>query len=161
VKFRLKDGTIPVNLALVVVNEDSLISNSLGIALFNQLPVSTGYNYVISKTGYANSEGTFNLDRDTTIDVAMEVATASTAIPANNGKVKLWPNPVGEVLSLYLPGESPDKFIRVTDLMGREIYHQKFENNVLKINVNNYRPGIYVIQTFSGADQATLFFIKI
>ncbi len=69
VKFRLKNGATPVNGATVTVEEQSLVSNSLGMATFSQLPVSIEYSYNISKTGFNDEAGSFYLTNDTTIDV--------------------------------------------------------------------------------------------
>ena len=76
VKFRLKNGTSPVNGATVTVGEQSLVSNSLGMATFSQLPVSAEYSYTISKTGFNDETGSFYLTTDTTIDVVMGLKTA-------------------------------------------------------------------------------------
>ena len=159
-KFRLKEGTTPVNMVMVVVNEDSLFSTSLGITTFNQLPVSTSYTYLITKDGYVQQDGAFYLTRDTTIDVAME-AKATTGFPTEDVmKMECWPNPVDDVLNLYLPGDYSDIILHITDLQGIEVHYQKIDRNNLKIDVKNYPSGTYILQTSSGNVHTTHFFIK-
>jgi hypothetical protein len=159
-KFVLKKATTPVNMVMLVVNEDTLFSNSLGIATFNQLPVSTGYTFLLKKDGYMQKEGAFYLTRDTTIDVAMEIKTPTVLVPENGMKTEFWPNPVDDVLNLTLPGDYTDKIVRITDLRGIEVLYQKIDRNNLKIDVKNYPSGTYILQTISGDVHTTQFFIK-
>ncbi len=85
VKFRLKNGAAPVNGATVTVGEQSLVSNSLGMATFQQLPVSNEYSYTISKTGFNDEAGSFYLTKDTTIDVVLGLKTAVDPAEQNGG----------------------------------------------------------------------------
>lgn len=160
VKIRLKYGTAPVNLATVIVNEDTITSSALGIATFNQLPVSAEYTYTVEKASYAIKEGVFYLSGDTTIDVAMD---KQTALPPNAGnplKVEFWPNPVENVLYLTLPGNYNDKMVRISDIRGIEVHQQKADKNTEEINVRKLPPGTYILQITSGDLQSTQFFIK-
>ena len=160
VKFRLKDGTTPVNLAVVIVNDDSLITNSLGIALFIQLPLSANYSYTISKSGYSGEEGEFYLTGDTTIDITLEVISAMQEIDANESRIIFWPNPVQDVLNFYLSGDITDSYLRITDLTGRNFCNQKIENNTFSILLKDYPPGVYIIHVIHLKMPATQLFIK-
>jgi hypothetical protein len=160
VKIRLKYGTAPVNLATVIVNEDTITSSALGIATFNQLPVSAEYSYTVKKAGYAIKEGVFYLSGDTTIDVAMDKQTALPPDAENSLKVEFWPNPVENALHLTLPGNYNGKMVRITDLSGIEILQQKADKNTLEINVRKLPPGSYILQITSGELQSTQVFIK-
>jgi hypothetical protein len=92
-KFRLKEGTTPVNMAMVKVDADSMLTNSLGIALFNDLPVSVEYAYTITRDGYIWTEGSFYLTRDTTNDVAMDRRTSVNEPVYNGLRTTCWLNP--------------------------------------------------------------------
>lgn len=160
VKFRLKKGTVPVNLALVVLNSDSLLTNSLGIALFKELPLSSEYAYHVSRTGLKEQEGSFYLTGDTTLDMNMEVVTGLTEFPVNGDKNKFWPNPVHDELHVYLSGSQPADYIRIINSMGREVYRQKIETENFIIDVKNYLPGVYILQSISGKVSSTHYFVK-
>jgi hypothetical protein len=43
-KFRLKEGTKPINKAFVSIGSDSIESNNLGISLFSEMPVNKEYS---------------------------------------------------------------------------------------------------------------------
>jgi beta-mannanase len=159
-KFYLKAGASPLNLASVVIDEDTVISNSLGISLFNQLPVSTSYTYLITKDDYNQKEGTFFLTGDTAIDVAISIKTANTEVPEEGTKAEYWPNPVDDLLNVYLPGSNSGKIVRIMDLQGVELSKQVIDKNNLQLYVKNFPSGIYILQTISGEVQTSQFFIK-
>ena len=52
VKFRLREGSTPVNRVWVRVEEDSLLSDALGMAKFVQLPIFGLYAYSTYREGY-------------------------------------------------------------------------------------------------------------
>jgi len=161
VKFRLKSGTTPVNLALVVVNSDSLTTNSLGIALFRHLPVSENYNYKISKQGFVTEEGSFVLATDTTLDFSMQIQTGLPNLNDETGKLFVWPNPAQDRLNIYLSGGPAGGTVQITDLRGAVMYHGDSKDDLLRLDIREYSPGVYIIQVLSGEAQITQYFIKI
>jgi hypothetical protein len=160
-KFRLKEESTPVNLALVKVNEDSLITNSLGIALFQELPIPASYTFRISKNGYLTKEGSFYLTRDTTIDIEMKVITAIKEFPAKDEMIRIWPNPTKDILNIHLPGDFSEKAILITDLTGREILSHQTAQSRFEINVRNFPAGIYLLRVITRKAQSTQYFIKV
>ncbi|MFZ5940563.1 MAG: T9SS type A sorting domain-containing protein [Bacteroidota bacterium] len=62
-------------------------------------------------------------------------------------KIRLWPNPAGEVVYLYLPGEVSESEVDMYDLSGRLIRSWKFgEGNPVALNTDGCRPGCYLIR---------------
>jgi hypothetical protein len=160
-KFKLKTETLsPITQARVVLNEDTLLTNALGIATYNQRPVPAYYTYLITKDGYEQNEGSFYLTRDTIIDVTMLVKIIDQVVPENEMQAEFWPNPVSDVLNLDLPGDYSDKIVRITDLKGIEVHNQKIDKNRFEINVKKYPSGTYILQIISGDRQTTQYFIK-
>jgi hypothetical protein len=158
-KFRLQNGAKPVNGATVTVGEQSLVSNSLGMATFAQLPVSTEYSYVVSKTGYNEEAGSLYLAKDTTIDLEMGLKTA--LYPAEQeGTLKIWPNPAGDRINISFPGAQNEGSLRITDLGGHEVYNRKQENHSITLDVKDYAPGMYIIHFEAGNETETGYFIK-
>ena len=84
VKIRLKEGTTPVNNVMVKLGEDSLLSSSLGLAKFLQLPIGQTYSYIATRENYVTKEGDFYLLTDTTIDVSMQL-TSSVGFEIRSG----------------------------------------------------------------------------
>ena len=159
VKFRLKNGTTPVNGATVTVGEQSLVSNSLGMATFSQLPVSNEYSYTISKTGFNDEAGSFYLTQDTTIDVVMGLKTAVNPLKKAEA-LKIWPNPADEQINISFPAFTNEVSLRITDLGGHELYNRKLENHSLTLDVKDYMPGMYIIHFVAGNETKTGYFIK-
>jgi hypothetical protein len=159
-RIRLRDGTAPVNNAMVIAHEDTLISNALGDALFNRLPVPASYPYLIRKTGYEAVEGSAYFTRDTTLNIAMVVQSTGTGPQMTENTVQCWPNPVTDQLHITLPGNHALKSIHITDLKGIELDQLKTDDLTVSINVSGYPPGIYLLQVFTGTFQFTRYFFK-
>jgi hypothetical protein len=159
VKFRLKNGTTPVNGATVTVEEQSVISNTLGMATFTQLPVLNDFSYTISKTGFNDEAGTFYLTGDTTIDVILGIKTA--ADPAEqDGELKIWPNPADDQVNISFPVSQNEVFVRITDLAGRGMDNRGPESHSFTLDVRDYPPGMYIIHFTAGTKTKTGYFIK-
>jgi hypothetical protein len=160
IKFWITEGLAPVDYALVRINGDSIITTTLGLAHFRQLPVSVSYNYTITKPGYYDITGELFLAQDTIIYITMETWTEDTEEFQDVSSIKIWPNPVRDFLYLSVPDVSQKLTIRITDLMGKEIHSQTIENNNLRINIRNFVPGMYILKLHSSAAQTARVFIK-
>ena len=159
VKFRLKNGATPVNGATVSVEEQSLVSNSLGMVTFTQLPVSTEYGYIVSKTGFNEEAGSFYLTKDTTIDVGMGLKTA-VDLAEQTEILKIWPNPADDRITISFQGTQKEGSLRITDLGGHEVYNRRQEDHSLILDVKDYAPGMYIIHFVAGNETETGYFIK-
>jgi len=159
-RFDLKEDITPVNNALVIVNGDSVLSNAIGLALFNQLPAAANYNYSITKDGYIQKEGDLFLATDTTIQILMQTHGTSTEKISNNESFKFWPNPVRDILYIHIPENYNEKTIKITDITGYDIHYQKIDQDLTKIDVKQYQVGIYIINIYSNEGQTFRLFIK-
>lgn len=159
-KFRLKEGMAPLNNALIILNGDSLLTNSLGIALFKQLSIPDSYNYVISKAGFRTMEGSVYLAGDTTVDLTIDKLVQLAEAGTNIYQIRIWPNPVKEFLHCSIPENSPGKIIKITNIYGDEIFSHKVENTTISLNVKDYPEGIYLIQLLTNDNQSIQIFIK-
>ncbi len=141
-KIRLREGSTPVNKALVIVNEDSLVSSSLGLAKFRQLEVNQEYSYSVSLNGYKDREGLFYLQTDTTIEVAMEKIV--DGLPrSHKEEVQIWPNPVHDILKLRHSGLYEKASI--CDLSGRPVKTLELRLQECSIPVGALEPGYYLL----------------
>ncbi|MBL7112665.1 MAG: T9SS type A sorting domain-containing protein [Bacteroidales bacterium] len=160
VKFNLTEDITPVNNALVVVNGDSVLSNAIGLALFDDLPIAAYYSYLITKDGYEQRGGDFFLETDTTIQISMQAIQNNTEGLSDRGKIKFWPNPVHDLLYLNIPETFIENTIRITDITGNDLYNQKNKYGLLRINVMDYPAGVYIINIYSNESQTSHMFIK-
>ena len=161
IKFWLKEGNAaPVNNAIVRINGDSLVTTSLGLAHFRQLPVSVNYNYRISKTGYYEETGELYLTRDTSLYITMEPWLSNTELFPDGKSVKLWPNPVRDFLHCTVPDICSEQTLRITDLIGTEVFNQKVDEKSFNINISNLPQGVYILSLYSLELQTTRLFVK-
>jgi hypothetical protein len=106
---------------------------------------------------YAQSiscDGTAGANEFAATDISEKIKPTSTT-------VKVFPNPVKDLLTLNISSPAQDKInIVITDLTGKMLRQQTaniFEgNNQVQINVNNFITGIYFIKTISTTGKETI-----
>ena len=147
IKFRLREGTTPVNDAIVKMKDDSLVSTSLGLAEFRQKPVGENYSYSITKENYHNRDGSLYLTTDTTINVEMLKKPSGINEIHPDDNFQFWPNPAEDVLFCRFKDYSKDIILKITDLKGKEII--VIENHgahELIINTAKLDTGLYLLE---------------
>ncbi len=72
VKFRIRNGSQPVNNALVVLGIDSLYTGALGICTFKSIPLDSIFPYFVERQYFNPIEGTLSIVADTTVDLKLE-----------------------------------------------------------------------------------------
>ncbi len=159
-KFRLKNYDTPVNDAVVKINDISLITNALGIALFENLPLETAYNFDITVDGYFGQTGEFFLSKDTVIDIALVKSTIGIDLQSNRSKVAIWPNPVSEILHLSIPREYGLCCISITDLFGKRVFENTQVSEEFEINTGSFPSGAYIVRIYSGTLNKNFLLIK-
>jgi hypothetical protein len=158
-RIRLRTGSTPIDQAQVIANADTLISNSLGDAVFSQLPVSMEYLYLVKKNGYETKSGTVYLTRDTIVLVPMTLGVSVSEIP-EAGEIKYWPNPACNILNVTLPESLRNATLTITDLRGIEWYHQKNNGTSVLLSVNNFASGTYLLQIRLEDSTIVRYFVK-
>ncbi len=160
-KFWLKDGITPVNNATVKINNDSLITNLLGIALFKMLPVDILYSYSISISDYFSVSGEFYLSKDTVINIILEKNTIGAEQLIDKNKIRVWPNPVSEVLYCSFPSIGSGNIVLISDLVGKNVFSDLVNELELNINLGNIPSGAYIVRIQSKHDEFRKLFFKI
>jgi len=144
VKIRLKEGNTPVNNAEVKIGDDSLLSSSLGLAKFLQLPIDQAYHFSVSKEAYVFKEGDFLLTTDTTIDVSMEKISSAVYPNTEESDIRIWPNPTSGIL--YIELQSQDKMkVQILDLSGAVIMERITGGTEARLNISSLPEGIYTL----------------
>jgi hypothetical protein len=153
VKISLREGNTPVNNVMVRIGEDSLLSNSMGLAKFLQLPISLSYHFTAHKKAYLFKEGDFQLSTDTTIVVSMEKLPSAVSSTSAGTSIRIWPNPTSGLLYIELPVRDPMK-VQILDLKGvviRETMTSGTEE--LRLNLSPLPEGLYTL--YISGDQGT------
>lgn len=82
-------------------------------------------------------------------DVDMSGCTVtSTSIPFTSANVKVYPNPVNEVLNVISSLNHDNFRATLYDQLGRCVYNGLSIGNAAGIPVDNYTPGIYFLQVY-------------
>ena len=152
VKIRLKEGTTPVNNASVTLGSTELLSNGLGISKFETLSTGLSYDYLVTKEGYHETEGSLLLNADTTVDLQMERFTA--VLPGSKvSNASIWPNPAGDKLFFKTDEIFPVKKIELLDVMGRVTMGLQPADRYVELNIAHLSSGPYWFrwETIAGA----------
>jgi hypothetical protein len=147
IKFVLKEETTPVNKAVVVLNNDTLISNSIGIARFTNLSVNTSYSYEVSKEGYRTITDTFFLLSDTAVSIAMQKIPVGIEEYNTGDELKLWPNP--STGKIYIKAGKIISKVEIVTLSG--IAFRNYLNvmdNELTISFPDILKGYYLVRVY-------------
>ena len=162
VKFKINEGTnTPVDNATVVLNTDTLISTGIGIANFKNLSVYKTYNYYISKNGYDKLSGTLYLTGDTTVTLKIEPLGTYISEKSELNTIKIWPNPVYDVLKLNIPEGYLGCNIEIIDLKGRslkKIFH--VNQQTTELSIIDIPSGVFILKLFSGSNHISRLFLK-
>jgi hypothetical protein len=162
VKFRITEGVnTPVNNVTVKLNNETLVTTSLGILNFRNLPVYAEYSYLIYKGGYNDVSGTLVLAGDTTVIVTM-VPYATPAITDEIGSdFKIWPNPVNDFIYFEVPGNFAQVTAEILNLQGVSVKKvQLMEGFQSEINVSDIPSGMYILRINESRSQINQLFIK-
>ena len=77
VKFRLKNGLESVYNAMVILGNDSLLTNAVGTCTFESVPVNGTYKFLIKRENFFVEQGSLNLTKDTVINLQMSKSVAN------------------------------------------------------------------------------------
>jgi len=160
VKFRIKEGTTPVNDAAVVLNSDTLVSTSIGLATFRDLQVEENYSYKIVKGGYNDVTGELYLESDTTLEIQLEQYPVSAGNILER-KLKIWPNPANNYLMVRFENTVSEGVLQVLNLNGNSIKNRRVTNSSdTKIDLTGITPGFYLLKFTSNQNQFFQSFLK-
>ncbi len=160
VKIWVKDnGEKPLKNASVTFGDTEIITESLGLAKYLNLPLSTSYDYSVFREGYEDVAGTLFLEKDTVFTLVLTpLGTGFTQEKFPD--IKVWPNPVYEILQLEFPGNEGK--ITICDMDGRIIKEiVSSSGSAISIDVSDFTDGIYVLKVSTGNTIFHSTFIKL
>ena len=87
------------------------------------------------------------------------VVTENREIPIQTGKIRVFPNPAGSEINIMSSENITE--IQVYAITGKQILNQKFSYvNQLKLNIEGFSPGIYLLKVVHNNQVSTLKFVK-
>jgi hypothetical protein len=141
VKFRISEDEQAAVSANVSLNDDSLQTNSVGLAVYSNLPVDEKYSYSISKTGFATVSGNFQLEKDTTINIQLAVQTSIHSSSENT--LRIYPVPSDNYLVLESEFEISE--IRLIDMEGRLLLSGIVNSRTIREELPDGMPSMYLV----------------
>ncbi|MCF8226749.1 MAG: T9SS type A sorting domain-containing protein [Bacteroidales bacterium] len=89
-KFRLRYEGQPVQNASVVLHTDTLVSNPVGVCVFESVAIEQPFNYKITKENFYPVEGYISLLADSVLELQMtkSVANATFIVSASEGAIE-------------------------------------------------------------------------
>ncbi len=159
IKFKLYQGSTPLNNVKVKLGNDSLLTNSLGIASFKQLPVSRSYSYMIKKEGYFDITGQISLITDTTIEVGMQETSTGIRNHSPDQNLEFWPNPVKDILHIKLQLLSPRSTVTIINLKGQPVLKKEINNKKNDLDISQLEKGMYFLH-YSGYEFYEVYLIE-
>jgi hypothetical protein len=159
-KFRLKEGLAPLDNARIIVDGDTLLTNSLGIAVFKLLKLDTLYTFEIRKGGYIPLQGEFSLHADTVINLVLVYTALPDKGTTRDEELTIWPNPAGEFLFVRLEPEWIGSHFLITDVSGKELLSEKFSRVDSRIMLGNLPKGNYFLKVVLNDRNLTCGFVK-
>ena len=142
IKFRISDGNDPLYQAEVEIDEKTAMSNSVGISIFKDLTIGKSYPYSISKTGYLDLLDSLILQRDTTINASLSLATGFISRDKNH--LNIFPNPAKE--EIYVQSTESIGSLKLYDMKGILIRQMECLSSNCTLRLAGIEGGSYLLQ---------------
>ena len=161
-------GTITLTLTTLPGDYDLKLLNSAG----TQVGISQNGSTTSETISYTAAAGTYyaqvygynganSATACYTLKVQLGTATKEVNPFTNNAIVKIFPNPVTNVLNVSLLGLiSKQSILQIVDAKGTVVMEQKVVNNPQKIDVSKIAKGVYMIRANNGGTTLTSKFVK-
>ncbi|MCK4919662.1 MAG: T9SS type A sorting domain-containing protein [Bacteroidales bacterium] len=144
IEFIIYNNSTPVNNASVEMNSENVLSNSLGMASFNNIGVDSDYQYVITKADYKTINSSVFVSYDSTINIELEIATS---LNYHNRQISVYPNPVYN--QIHIATNFPIVKIHITDVLGKMLLQNlPDDENKATIDLSGLNKGLYFISIF-------------
>lgn len=148
VKFRLKDGSAPLNEARVIIGSDTLVSNTIGTVVYKSLIPCLSYLYFIQRDGYIPVSGEFNTCNDTVIDLNLQKDISGTIRKPSPDDLKVIQDPLTRTITVATsPGLIRYPF-RISDLTGSIVYNGRISGPEMQIDLGRLVPGLYFLSVY-------------
>lgn len=158
-KFRIYEGTTPINNVEISISDVSKLTNALGMATFSGLNVGVKYFYTISKNGFIDIDSSIVLLTNTTVDIQMQKLTG--IFYYQQEAFSFYPNPAYD--KLYIESDISILHLELLHISGKVVFSGKsYTTNKNSVDVSGLPKGVYVIKITAGNKEVyrRLIFIK-
>lgn len=143
-------GTLPANYNLALYNAggsrlaQSSNSGTRSETINYSFAVGTYYARVIPSNGAFNATTCYTLKVQ--LGTAMGLADGGQQAPPDPTifSVRIYPNPTSDKVTLYMLGEDVERELRVHDLTGRLVHHQRIAGMFTQLDLSGLAKGLYV-----------------
>ena len=163
-------GTITVTLGTLPADYDLKLLNSAG----TQVGISQNGSTTSETINYTAAAGTYyaqvygynganNASTCYTLKVQLGTATRPDVNPVTTGKglIKLYPNPVNNILNVSVLGELSSKsVIQIVDVKGMVVMEQQVVSNPQSLDISKLAKGVYLLKVNNGGKSITSKFVK-
>ncbi|MFO7370172.1 MAG: T9SS type A sorting domain-containing protein [Bacteroidales bacterium] len=109
------------------------------------------FNYTYDNAGNRVSRNTVTL-KSTKDAVNNEVFQEISAENSGESTIKIYPNPVRELLMVEITGERPEYLIQLFDFNGKQILSLQTSNSLTPISFADLISGTYILRISSGTE---------
>ncbi len=141
IQFEIRNNEGPISNVKVNLNEYSLTTDFEGIVTYPKQPARIEYSYNIEEPGYKAVHDTLFLEKDTTVSILLVTVTGYE--PKSAEYIKVYPNPVCNILSIYL--QASEALLKIEDLDGKIMKSQNLFSGLNELDVSALPPGIYFL----------------
>jgi len=151
-------GTLPANYNLALYNANgSRLTQSSNSGTRNE---TINYNFTAGNyfVRVNSSGGVSNASTCYTLKVQLGTATgitdpsllpltidpANASLGSDEFSVRIYPNPTSDKVTIYVLGDSEEKELRVHDLTGRMVHHQRLAGMFTSLDLKALAKGLYV-----------------
>ncbi|MEI7733898.1 MAG: T9SS type A sorting domain-containing protein [Ferruginibacter sp.] len=161
-------GTATITLSTLPADFDIRLYNSAG----TQLAISQNGGTTAETISRTYTSGTyyvrvygFSGANSSTVCYTLRVALGTAAAPEltvqQSGLVKVYPNPVGDILNVSVLGQISSKAaLQISDAEGKIVMTKSIVNNPQSIDISQLAKGVYMIKVNNGGSIITSKFVK-
>ena len=143
-KFRIYSDDLPVTQAEIKVEDTQMLTNAVGIALYENLPRYEEYTYSVEKQFYQPESGVLTIEGDTTINVSLQFLSSTST--ANSASIQVYPNPAKTVL--HIESEMAIQRIELLTLLGSLSESFYIGDHSAILNLSELDKGMYLIKIY-------------
>jgi len=149
-----KSDLNPIENAMVILDQDTLSTNSSGSATFNDIQAETGIPYKITVSGI-DSIGTIDIiDKDVNKTVMFNITSIKNTNLISSSSIDIFPNPADNKITMKLGENLNGKLlISIHNIMGKVVDEftigKDSKITTKTIDLSNYSKGVYFITLYN------------
>jgi len=141
IKFQVRYDDIKLVDASVILDGQNATTDQFGEVIFNDFVNGKSYNYSIQRGGFDDVAGVVFLEKDTIIDINMQLEAGLDMIDQFN--INVYPNPAKEILHI---DSDQEKFsVEIVNAFGQLVYSKEQQKAKGTIDISALEQGVYIV----------------